>query len=126
MIRTGATFLSAALGQIEMRGCATQVGTITSSRLLSKAIMNGLLMSTVGSLIGALRMTRTGSTLPFASDLYAVAVWLPKLATHTSWFTVSTATPFGLRSIVRGPLIIRIGAESPCADVLHTLIESPA
>src|SRR4051812_12866509 len=118
MIRTGATFLFAELGHTEMRGCATQLGTITSSRLLSKAIMNGLLISVVASLSGALRITRIGSTLPFASDLYAVAVWLPKFATHTSWLTMSTATPFGLRSIVRGPLMTRTGATSPCWDVL--------
>jgi hypothetical protein len=62
-------------------------------------------MSVVGALRGALRITLTGSALPFASRLYAVAVWFPKFATHTSPFTVSTETPFGLRSIDFGPLI---------------------
>ena len=42
--------------------------------------------------------------MPLASRLYAVAVWLPKFATQTSPFTVSTDTPFGLRSSVFGPL----------------------
>ena len=35
-------------------------------------------------------------------------------------------TPFGLRSSVFGPLICRIGATSPWAVALNTLIESPA
>src|SRR6266508_701843 len=101
-----------------MRGCATQFGTSTSSRRPSNAIMYGLLISVVGTLSGALRITRIGSALPLASDLYAVAVWLPKLATQTSPFTVSTDTPLGLRSIVFGPLIWRIGAASPLAVAL--------
>src|SRR6266545_238696 len=118
MIRVGTAFLSAAAANIEMRGCATQLGTMTSSRRLSNAIMYGLLISVVGALSGALRMTRTGSALPFASHLYAVAVWLPKFATQTSPLTVSTDTPFGFRSIVFGPLIWRIGATSPVALAL--------
>ena len=83
-------------------------------------------MSVVGALSGALRITRIGSTLPLASHLYAVAVWLPKFATQTSPLTVSTDTPLGLRSSVFGPLIWRIGATSPVAVALKTLMESPA
>ena len=83
-------------------------------------------MSVVGALSGALRITRTGSALPLASHRYAVAVWSPKFATHTSPLTVSIDTPVGLRSSVRGPLIWRIGATSPLAVALKTLMESPA
>src|SRR5688572_4662749 len=101
-----------------MRGWATQFGTSTSSRRPSNAIMYGLLMSVVGALRGALRMTRIGSALPLASRRYAVAVWFPKFATHTSPLTGSIDTPFGLRSIVFGPLIWRIGATSPLAVAL--------
>src|SRR5688500_19866997 len=108
-----------------MRGCATQFGTRTSSRRPSNAIMYGLLMSVVGAFSGALRMMRTGSALPFASHRYAVAVWFPKFATHTSPLTVSTDTPFGLRSIVLDPRSEEHTSElqSPCNLVCRLLLE---
>src|SRR5687768_5221384 len=85
--RTGSAFLSAVRANAAIRGCPTQLVTRISSRRVSYATANGLLIIVPGVLSGEPRMMRTGAVSPDAPRGYASPKWLPKLATHISLLT---------------------------------------
>src|SRR5437667_12027851 len=91
--RVGSAFPFANLANAEILGSLTQFGTRISSRLESYATAPGLPKPTVGDPAGALRSTRFGATLPAAVFAKTRAVWSPELATHSSLFLRSNATP---------------------------------
>src|SRR3970040_2093328 len=90
----------ASLGNAATCGWPTQLETRISARLVSSAMVCGLLSMGEGASTGPLRITRLGVALPEASIGNTVAAWLPKLATHSSLFFRSTAIPVGFLIIV--------------------------
>src|SRR5262252_9599984 len=95
MILVGTAFPFAEPANATIRGWDTQLATRTSLRIGSQTTVPGVPKLAVAVPCGALRIYRSGATLPSALAEKTVVIWLSQLVTHSSRRFASTKTEVG-------------------------------